>query len=74
MTDPLDLDPMLVAEIAAQVCTERELQAIALYDRGTFGFRRVARQLGVSPSTARDLVESARRKVNAEIAKMEGAP
>ena len=54
-----------VEQIAAEVCTAKELEAFILWNRGA-GYRRIADLLGISFSTARDRVDRSRRKVTAD--------
>lgn len=49
-------------EIALVVCTDKQLEALELYRLG-YGYRRIARALGVSTGTARDRVEGAVLKI-----------
>jgi len=54
--------------VAERVCTTAELEALrtreALWRLGApAGYRSVARALGISPTTARDHIESAERKL-----------
>jgi DNA-directed RNA polymerase specialized sigma24 family protein len=54
------LDPDLVERAGL---TPRQTQALEFYDGRDFGYRAVARELGISFSTARDLVRDGLRKV-----------
>lgn len=49
-------------QIAERVCTAKELEALILWNRGA-GYGRIADMLDISPSTARDRVKRARRKL-----------
>lgn len=51
--------------IAAQVCTTKELQALTHRAAG-YGKRKTARMLGISPTTVKDRLDSAHRKIRAE--------
>lgn len=48
--------------LSEQICTPKEHEAFVLWNRGA-GYRRVADQLGISFSTARDRVHRALRKL-----------
>lgn len=52
-------------EIASEVCTAKELEALAYQEAG-YGKRKTAKILGISPTTVRDRLEAARRKIQAE--------
>jgi len=56
--------PPEVRELAERVCTRKELEALKLWDAGA-GYRRVALMLGISPSSARDRIVRAVRKLAA---------
>ena len=60
MTDVLPPDVRLVAE---QVCTEKELAALRLWNPGVAGYKSVALALDISPDTARDRIKRAIRKI-----------
>ncbi len=47
---------------AERVLTDRELDALKLWLAGA-GYRRIARVLGIAPTTAKDRVERAQRKL-----------
>jgi DNA-directed RNA polymerase specialized sigma24 family protein len=51
-----------IEQIAADVCTDKELAAFILWHRGA-GYRRIGNLLGISWETARDRVHRARRKI-----------
>lgn len=51
--------------LAAELCTPKELEAFVLWNRGA-GYRRIADLIGISVSTARDRVDRARRKLMAD--------
>lgn len=54
--------PPELRELAQSVCTPKELEALRLWDAGA-GYRRVGLMLDISPSTARDRVQRALRKM-----------
>lgn len=62
-TKPDTLSP--TERIALELCTEKELTAYLLWSRGC-GYRRTATLLGISLSSARDRIDRARRKVDAD--------
>lgn len=45
-------------EISARVCTDRQHQAIVLKAQGA-GYKRISLMLGITPDSARDLVQRA---------------
>jgi len=45
-------------EVAARVCTDRQLEAMALRVQG-YGYKRLSLVMGISPESARDLVRRA---------------
>lgn len=49
-------------QLAERICTPKEYEAFTLWQRGA-GYRRVADQLGISVSTARDRIDRANRKL-----------
>lgn len=50
-------------ELAQQVCTRRQLDALGLWRRGA-GWKRIALTLGIDPSTAKGHVRAARKRVD----------
>lgn len=52
-------------ETAREVCTEKELEALKLWDMG-WGYRLVGRHLGIGWTTARDRVQRALDKIEAK--------
>lgn len=56
--------PTRLRQLAETTCTPKELEALILWNRGA-GYRRVADQLGISVSTARDRIDRATRKLHA---------
>jgi DNA-binding CsgD family transcriptional regulator len=44
--------------VAARVCTDRQLEAMALRVQG-YGYKRLSLVMGISPESARDLVRRA---------------
>lgn len=44
--------------VAAKVCTDRQLEAMALRVQG-YGYKRLSLVMGISPESARDLVKRA---------------
>lgn len=57
---------------AAQVCTLKELEAFVLWHQGA-GHRRIARQLGISPTAVRDRIERAQAKLDKHLLKGDAA-
>jgi predicted DNA binding protein len=55
------LDPR-TREVAERVLTAKQLEALKLWDAGA-GYRRVARMLGIAPTTAKDRVQRALEKL-----------
>ena len=55
-----------ILEAAARVCTEKQLEALVLYETG-LGVRRLAAALGVNPTAARDRLDGGMRKVQREL-------
>ena len=55
------LDPATRA-LAEQVLSVKELEAMRLWAAGA-GYRRIARILGIAPTTARDRIERGHRKL-----------
>lgn len=49
-------------DLAKSICTPKEYEAFVLWQRGA-GYRRLADQLGISFSTARDRIDRALRKL-----------
>lgn len=54
--------PPEIRELAQELLTAKELDALKLWDAG-MGYRRIAVALDISPSTARDRVQNAIRKL-----------
>ena len=57
-----ELSPEL-RELAERVCTQKELDALKLWDPDVVGFRSVALALDISRDSARDRIRSALRKI-----------
>jgi len=57
--DELDPDTRAAAE---RVLTAKELDALKLWTAGA-GYRRIGRILGIAPTTAKDRIERAQRKL-----------
>jgi DNA-directed RNA polymerase specialized sigma24 family protein len=53
-------------EVAARVCTDRELVAVVRYEQG-LSYRRIAAELGVAPVTISGRIDSALRKIRREL-------
>lgn len=56
------LDPT-TRELAERLCTEKELQALKLWENGC-GYRRTAHILGISMSSARDRIHRSLDKIS----------
>ena len=54
--------PPELRELALTVLTAKQMEALKLWDAGA-GYRRIGVQLDISPSTARDRVQNAVRKL-----------
>lgn len=54
--------PPTIEQIAADVCTTKELEAFLLWNRGA-GYRRIMDILDISFTTTRDRIDRARRKI-----------
>lgn len=52
--------------LAERVCTVKELDALKLWDPDLVGYRTVAAQLAISPSTARDRIQRGLAKIGRE--------
>lgn len=50
-------------QIAADVCTPKQLAALELHIRHGYGYRLVALHLGISVETARDRIQRALQKI-----------
>jgi len=64
-----NLDPA-IRETAEQVCTEKELTALRLWENGC-GYRRIGLILGISMSTARGRIHRAIDRINNVLTKEE---
>ncbi len=62
--------PPAVRQIAEEVCTPKQLEALKLWD-GNAGYGRIALMLGVDKSTVRDRVKRGLQKI-AERAEAQG--
>jgi DNA-binding CsgD family transcriptional regulator len=51
-------DDRELLRVAAKVCTDRQLEAMALRVQG-YGYKRLSLVMGISPESARDLVKRA---------------
>jgi len=52
------IDDRELLAVAARVCTDRQLEALVLRVQG-YGYKRLSLVMGISPTTARDLVRRA---------------
>jgi hypothetical protein len=60
--EPAEPSPRQLLEVAARVCSDRQLEALVLYET-VGGLRKVAERMGVSTTTARDHVVKGLDKV-----------
>lgn len=60
---PEDAD---VVEIAQRVCTRAQFAVVELAEAG-FGYRTIARRLGIGVTTVRDRLDRAWERINAEL-------
>lgn len=70
MKRPQGVSPELWA-IVERTCTVKEQEALELKALG-FGVMAIARRLGISKTSARERLENASRKIQAEVAAMRG--
>ncbi len=61
-----ELSSRELLEIASRVCTDRQLEAVVLFEAG-YSLNRLARTLGVDKSTVRGHLQAATVKIGREL-------